>query len=870
MTVTAAVWAAIGGLSLATAANAAMTRFNLHIPREPLDAALRDLAHQTGVEVGHFSDQAQSGLLVGPVQGSLSPGDALRMLLHSTGLSYRALSDRAYIVATPSALASAAESVQSGAGAAGHQAGAANHSSNDSRVPAGKEGKSGSSERFRVAQMDQGTPAGASAVGRSQRAASPPPQLQEVIVTAQKREERLLDVPASVSSISAGALAAIGAVRMEDYLALSPGITLVQGAGSDGGNQISIRGITTGYGGSPTVGTYIDDAPFGGTNVYGTVIVPDLDPTDVARIEVLRGPQGTLYGAGSMGGLIKYVTAQPDPSHLFGHAEADASQVHGGGSGYGIRAAVNIPLSEKLALRIGGFDRQDPGYIKDVASRDSNVNAARYQGGRASIAWFISDQWRVTLSALGQHQSYDSDSGVDYNSFTFQPIYGALEHLRASGTGHDAQQLEAYSLHVEGDLGWAHLVSSSSYDSQRARFNDDFTPVLGPVIASVFGVDGAGASSLQFVDLKKVTQELRLNSPETNVISWQAGLFYTHEHETTPSSLLTFDATTGVPLTLGSISNISPDYHFEEAAVFGDVTYRLASNLDVTAGVRYSHNRQSNVETTSGALNGPTTTIDVSSADSSTTYLFTPRWHLSKDTMLYARIASGYRPGGPNLSVSGVPLTYGPDRVVNYELGMKSDFLDRTASIDLATYYIDWKGIQLFESNSEGFGYYGNAGAATSRGVELSAAWAPLPGLKLSGNGDLNLAKLATNLPPGGGIVGSNGDELPTTPRWSGQLSVDYEFPFMGDWDAHMGMSDRYIDAAAGQFASPGYPRFNQPTYDVFDVRAGVSRGAWSLMAYGKNLGNSHGESYANNLGNVTRVTIIQPRTFALSLSVEF
>ena len=163
--------------------------------------------------------------------------------------------------------------------------------------------------------------------------------------------------------------------------------------------QITIRGITTGPGGNPTVGVYIDDSPFGGSGLFGGYTVPNLDPQDLARVEVLRGPQGTLYGAGSLGGLLKYVTAEPDPTHLFGRVQVDGSTVDGGDQGYAVRGAVNAPINDKLALRVSGYTREDPGYVDDVLTGEDDFNDFRVYGGRAALGWQVSDDWKARLSA---------------------------------------------------------------------------------------------------------------------------------------------------------------------------------------------------------------------------------------------------------------------------------------------------------------------------------------------------------------------------------------------------------------------------------------------------------------------------------------
>jgi outer membrane receptor protein involved in Fe transport len=801
--------AGCGVLALAGAAGPALAQARTHhyaIQPQGLGAALRAFALSSGRDVV-FDPALVEGKAARGVAGDLTDEDALRRLLDGSGLSFARTGSGGFVVRA--AATAAAEA---------------------------------------------------------------PPTVDEVIVTASKRAERAHDVPASLTAVSGQALAAEGAVRLEDYVAKIPGLVLSNVSFANGSNQVAIRGVTTGLGGNPTVGIYIDDSPFGASNSFGSLAIPDLDPQDLARVEVLRGPQGTLYGAGSLGGLLKYVTAAPDYDRAFGRVEADGWQVDGGGSGYGLRAAANLPLAANLALRVSGYDREDPGFIDDAAGGGRNLNNGRFDGGRAALAWRVNDDWTLKLSALLQHQYSKAAAVVDYDPFTMKPLYGDLDQVRSPGTGPMEQQIGAYALEVQGDLGFATLTSSSSYNKQTQHFNLEATPLFAPLIDAFFGVPGAGGAVLTDAGLDKFSQEIRLASPAANRLSWQVGGFYTHEHAVSRQTVNTFDAATGAPLVpplppfLDSLISTS----FEELAVFGDATFRFNPRFDVTAGVRYSHNDQSQVQSASGLLEGDPTTLAGTSGDSAVTYLLTPRFHVNDDTMVYARLASGYRPGGPNLAVAGVPPTYGPDELVNYEVGIKSDLFDRKVSVDLAVYYIDWKNIQLNEVSPLGLSYFGNAGAATSRGAEASVSWRPIAGLEIDGDVSHTIAKLAAELPPGGGGVGVSGDPLPLTPRWSGQLSADYAFPLSGQWSGIAGASYRHVGASQGNFAAPGTPRFQLDAYDVVDLRAGVRNDRWSLTLYAKNIGDSRGQSADDNYIAVTRISIIQPRTFGVAVAASF
>ena len=264
----------------------------------------------------------------------------------------------------------------------------------------------------------------------------------------------------------------------------------------------------------------------------------------------------------------------------------------------------------------------------------------------------------------------------------------------------------------------------------------DDTEFLGPLIEAVFGIPGVGASIGNHpVDVDNSSRKCGWprratpSSPGSSVPSTPTN---------TPLSCRicrTFDAVSGTPVTgLPNFFSADNDSVFEEIAGFGDVTYHFTSAFDITGGLRYSHNDQHFITNADGIINGGPTFADVKSSDSSTTWLVNPRFHINDDTMLYARVATGYRPGGPNTGVAGTPLTYDPDTVTNYELGMKSDLLDRRLSLEAAAYWIDWKDIQLQQVSAAGISYIANGGEAVSRGFDLSVNWLAVEGLQLYAN----------------------------------------------------------------------------------------------------------------------------------------
>jgi iron complex outermembrane recepter protein len=730
----------------------------------------------------------------------------------------------------------------------------------------------------------QQTASGNSASSAKQQASNNSPastQLSTIVVTANKRTERLQDVPMAVSVVSDTQLERENATGFADYATQVPGLNTI--SSGDGWTQLVLRGITSGsMQPNATVGTYIDDTPYGSSTIYaaGSMLTPDIDPSDLERVEVLRGPQGTLYGANTLGGLVKFVTTPPDTTQASGRVGFDTSSVQGGGTGYGAHAMINIPLiANTLGLRVNVYDRDDPGYIDNIKTGQTNVNEAKVSGARVQLLWTPSDKVSVRFSTLAQNLNSNglANSGVDINPSTMQPLYGWNDQSRAAGTGMFKVQYRLYDLSVNADFGWAKLISTTSYGTQRFTENTDLTDTYGPVLNPMFGLTDGGYSEFQNIALNKVTQELRLQSPADQMWEWRVGMFYTHEHTVDTQDILGFDANTGATIPslpeLGDVS-VGPAV-FEEWAGYGDLTWHATSKLSIQAGVRYSNDNTTYAETGSGLLLG---TLDNSgqSSDHPVTYLFNPSYKFTDDLMAYLRIASGYRPGGPNMGVPpdlGAPLTFDPDKLVSYEAGFKTVMLDHRMSFDVDGFYIDWSKVQL-TTTEDGISFLGNGGKATSAGAEADWRYMPLAGFTVWANASYTNAQLSANTPTGS-IYGLKGDPLPYVPKWSGNLGADYNFPLGGGWSGFVGGDVSYVGTRYSDFNPVPGPRIRLPSYDNVDLHVGANYDNWTFEAYVKNLANER------ELTNVSPESIMplaspysaayqRPRTIGVSASVDF
>jgi iron complex outermembrane receptor protein len=718
---------------------------------------------------------------------------------------------------------------------------------------------------------------------RPEHAPSPahaePTQLGTIIVTANKRDERLQDVPMAVSVLTEAKLSRQSANSFADYATQIPGLNTI--SSGQGWTQLVLRGVTSGsHQPNATVGTYIDDTPFGSSSIYaaGSMLTPDIDPHDLERIEVLRGPQGTLYGSNTLGGLVKFVTTPPDTTQASGYVGIDANSVAGGGSGFGTHATANLPLVKNtLGLRVNAYDRTDPGHIDNVTTGQKEVNEAKIRGGRAQLLWTPDDKVSVRLSALAQNLSSDglANGGIDLDPATAQPVYGWREQARAASTGLFKVKYRLYDLSVNADLGWARFISTSSYGTLRLNESLDFTAQFGPLLNPIFGLPNGGYAELQQIALNKTTQEFRLQSPENQTWEWRAGMFYTREHTTDQQDITGFDATTGTPNALPPLGSVAVGpADFTEWAGYGDLTWHATSKLSILVGARYSSDRTTYAQTSHGLLIGDIG-FTTRSSDQPVTYLFNPSYKFTDNVMGYLRVASGFRPGGANVGVPpglGAPLTFEPDKLVNYELGLKSLMLDKRMSVDLSAFYIDWSKVQL-TTIANGIGFLANGGKADIWGAEANWRYNLGSGLMLWSNATYTKAELAENA-PAGSIYGIKGDLLPYVPKWSANLGMDYNFP-MGNWSGFIGGNLSYVGSRAGDFTPVPGPRIQLPGYNNTNLYAGAYVANWTVKVYVKNLANKHGITSAwpetlNPLASPFNATVQTPRTVGVSASVDF
>ncbi|MHA4837883.1 TonB-dependent receptor [Sphingopyxis sp. MSC1_008] len=689
----------------------------------------------------------------------------------------------------------------------------------------------------------------------------------DIVVTASKRSENLSNVGSSITALSGDRLSELGISSFQDFSRLTPGLSFQ--AVAPGRTQISIRGINVGTTQpSSSVAQYLDETPItaAATAALAGELNPDLDPFDMSRIEVLKGPQGTLYGANALGGVIKYVTNAPDFGGFSSAVEASVGAVNEGGIDYSGKAMVNVPIADWAALRVVGNYRKDAGFIDNVALGDNDVNFAKNRGGRATLELRPVDGLSIKLSAFTQRLDVGGESSVDAIRATLTPAFGDLTQWRPLPE-RIRDRFNLYNATVSYDFGFATLFSTSSWTDQKyARTSNG--PSFAPGTRLSFASDGEN---------KKFVQEVRLQSASADKhgLEWQLGAYYTNERYNRTSTDLIVDLdtrATTVDFFSGTIAK------YDEKAVFANATYYFSPSFDIAAGVRYSKNKQDGQGYGGdGQFNGRTG----SSRDDAITWTVTGRYHPTEDVMLYGNVSRGYRAGGPNFFRVGqvIPTEFEPEELTNYELGLKASTADNRLTFNLAGFYIKWSSIQLpLIVNFQTF--RGNNGKAESKGFEASTSYTPIDGLTFAGT--LAYTDAQINTDETAGVGAEPGERMAGTPRWSGSLTADYEWAFTPEVNGFVGGTFTGSTNRPNSYkASVNTPYVLIPGFTTVALRAGVKtdratftlavdnlldkRGITDDYTFPRYYGETFGGlgTYYDNLG------MIRPRTIKATVSLK-
>jgi iron complex outermembrane receptor protein len=680
------------------------------------------------------------------------------------------------------------------------------------------------------------------AAGQARAADSGQPSaVQEVIVTAEKREENVQKVPLSIQVLGAQKLQQLNVSNFNDYVKYLPSVSF-QGSnlgGAPGFGNVYIRGVASGNDGNhsgslPSVGVYLDEAPI--TTIGGTL---DIHVYDIARVEALSGPQGTLYGASSQAGTIRIITNPPQIGVFSGSYDVEANQVDHGGTGYSGEGFVNIPVSDKAAIRIVGWGEHDAGYIDNVpgsrtyptsgvtitnaATAKNDYNTNDVYGGRAALKLDLNEYWTITPMVIAQDQK---SNGI----FAYDPSVGDLKVKHFIPEYSHDRWVQA-ALTIEGKISNFDLVYAGSYMNRHVNGEQDYTDYsffydqLYGYGAYITDDSGAPINPSQYIQYKdgftKQSHELRISSPRENRFRVVAGAFYerqTHfiEQRYLINGLASSLSVTGWPNTLWLTEQQRVDRDY---AAFGEASFDITSQLTLTAGVRVfkaenslkgffgfssgysSHTGESQCFAPTSVGYGPCTNLDKSVSETGETHKVNLTYQIDDQRMVYATYSTGFRPGGVNRR--GTIPPYKSDTLTNYEAGWKTSWLDHRLRFNGALFFEKWSNAQFSVLGLNSFTEIRNVGAAEIKGAETDLNWQPDDHWNLSASATYTDARItqdycgvndtATGLPvtqcpgpvdPNPPQAGKD-TRLPVTPKFKASATARYAWD-IGGFRAHL------------------------------------------------------------------------------------
>ncbi|HEY2685825.1 MAG TPA: TonB-dependent receptor [Steroidobacteraceae bacterium] len=815
---------------------------NFDIAPQRLPSAVLQYSEQSGVQVTSPAELL-SGRRSAGVKGVLPAENALAQLLAGTGLEF-AVVDRNTV------------SIHAGPPAPRET----NRSTSDERA-------------MHLAQASAAqAPAGQAAQGPAVSVQPDQSSLQEITVTAQKRSENILTVPISISAVNQAVMDQRGVKDINDLSRLVPGVSLTlpptsATPESTGVRIVAIRGISA-TAGSATTGVYVDDTPIQGRE-SGTLF-PEL--FDLDRVEVLRGPQGTLFGAGSEGGTLRFITPQPSLSQVSAYTRGEVAFTRGGDPTFEVGVAAGGPLVDnKVGVRASLWAREDGGYIDRYnfftgAETASNTNSISSYAGRFAVLMQATDAFSITPSLMYQRVAR-SDSDVWWSTAgVFRSFYDIPQPT--------TEQFYLPSVSLEYDLDAFSVKAITSYYN---RFQDGTNRFFHSSKQQLFYPEVPDYTLADHIDKTQnnITEELRLTSKDGGRLTWVAGVFFMDDRETykeyeyeplanqlwlalTGYDILDFF---GVPLIDNAISYRDSRHDFEkETALFGDASYEIVDHLKLSAGVRVSHTEFGFTEYSDGPFGVGGDLNPIVTSGSTKEHPVTPKVALSYDLgngVVYASARKGYRIGGANallpnicsaqlksLGIDGTAPPYSSDSVWSYELGAKRALADGHVQLAASAFRINWSHIQgVIPLNSCAYTFTGNFGAAVSQGADLQFLYTPVHGLEFGGSLAYTNAHYTETVPvPGDAtqLLARNGDWLLNTPRLQGDASASYTWTAWSGVDAYSRIDTSYTGHYYRTYSSGvngyiGTIRDGKAITDV-SLRAGAKFSRWDVSAFINNL----------------------------------
>lgn len=724
-------------------------------------------------------------------------------------------------------------------------------------------------------------------------------QIETITVTSQKREQSLQDVSLSVQVLDELYLEEQLITDFEEYAAQLPSVSF--NSVGPGSAQIYIRGLSDGgdgnfSGSQSSVGLYLDDQPV-------TAIGRNLDVHiyDIARIEVLGGPQGTLYGANSQAGTLRIITNAPDPNGFEAGYDLSVETVENGGTGYGAEGMINLPLGQNAALRLVGWFDESAGYIDNVAASrtftrsgitvdnaafvEEDFNEESTSGARAAFSIDLNDSWTATARVL--HQSQETEGVWDHDP----EDVGDLQVERYFEDSAE-DEFTQFGLGLEGEIGGLGLAYAGSILDREVEYNNDYSEYAEyssyiDYYTCYYAYDYAiGAYSfyacedprIQFNELStydRETHELRFTTPEDRRLRAIAGVFYQRaEHD--------YDLRWNIPTIMPGMAIDGDQAYFitdqvredTEQALFGEVTFDLTEQVSITGGARF-YETESSIEGFVGTVFSSSPQVDVDTSESGNLFKLNLTYTPSDNLLFYGTISEGFRPGGVNrTSTSNIPLTYESDVVTNYEFGWKTTLADGSLRFNGALFRMDWEDIQItrFDPSESQLGLTQNAGQAEVTGIEADAIWRATENWTFTAAAAWMDAELTEDFfqditTIGGTPDAASGTELPYVPSFKANLNGRYEFVWNG-FDSFFSGNYTYVGSSYNDLFTAS--REEQDSYGVLSGSTGFGTDDWTLTLFVRNLTDERGELYRNATDFDSRITTNQPRTYGVSLRQRF
>ena len=751
-------------------------------------------------------------------------------------------------------------------------------------------------------------------------------EIARVVITAQKRKEDIQAVPLSVSVMSDEQLKAAQISSVEDLTRNMPNISFSSQAGP-GLGTVEIRGVSS-QAGSATVSVYLDDVSLTTRNLYSQ---GSAEPMffDLDSVEVLRGPQGTLYGASSLGGTIKFVSKQPDLKYFGGSATLSTFGTEHGSTSWQEQAVVNVPIvKDRLAIRIGVLSGHQGGYVDQVdpdthqvISRD--INSMDVNVAKLSAKAVIEPGWTVSPALFIQQVNSDDIDATYLTDQSGNPLPRFETSKKVNEPGRD--RLVVPSLTINGEMGIGTLTTVLSGYARRFNRIQDGTYINDPSYAvnnpdSYPGlVDALDALTSQVQLHNKIDQtslEARLTSKDYDPKSgrhftWIGGLYVSDattevvDNEPIPGidavfQKYGFNPADGVQFLNGFPGDFGNDdsyysarhYHDKQASVFGELTWHPTSTLAATVGMRYLDASQHFERQGAYYYAGPGDhTVQINSSATASTPSFKLNWEVSPETSLYANVSKGFRLGGANRPVPPTPLveqaiadlhlpsfpanSYAPDSLWNYELGSKNSLWGNRITLNMAAFLLKWKNIQQdINLESSGFDFEANAGRATSYGLEAELRARATENLTINASAGFTHATFDADVPylgsgDDGVLTVRKGDYVQGVPRMSANLGFDYHWALNGDMNAFIRGNGQYTGKSRGQLAHAD-PDYNRSAYFVADASAGVNFEKWEVTLFVKNLNDNHKAIQNPSIQFVPEAYYLRPRQIGVTVNYEF